>query len=102
MANLDVTSLVGTWFAAIVALVALIGIIGAVLIWRASRTQRQQVPARVRRNNNGFLSKGIRAGPGIYLLVQVKAPHFKSAPFPIMTSLSMLRSLNMQIRHPHG
>ena len=82
MANLDVASLVGTWVAAIVALVALIGIIGPVLVWRASRTQRHQALARVGRNNNGFLSRGIRAGPGIYLLVQVNAPHFKNAPFP--------------------
>ena len=81
MANVDVASLVGTWVAAIVALVALIGIIGPVLVWRASRTQRHQALARVGRNNNGFLSRGIRAGPGIYLLVQVKVPHFKVAPF---------------------
>ena len=80
MANLDVASLVGTWVAAIVALVALIGIIGPILVWRASRTQRHQALARVGRNNNGFLSRGIRAGPEIYLLVQVKAPHFKNAP----------------------
>ena len=81
MANLDVASLVGTWVAANAALVALIGIIGPVLVWRASRTQRHQAHARVGRNNNGFLSRGIRAGPGTYLLVQVKAPHFKNAPF---------------------
>ena len=81
MANLDVASLVGTWVAAIVALIALIGIIGPVLVWRASQTQRHQALARVGRNNNGFLSRGIHAGPGIYLLVQVNAPHFKKAPF---------------------
>ena len=82
MANLDVASLIGTWVAAIVALVALVGIIGPVLVWRASRTQRHQALAKVGRNNNGFLSRGIRAGPGIYLLMQVKAPHLKNAPFP--------------------
>ncbi|KAM0802739.1 hypothetical protein BDR22DRAFT_819417 [Usnea florida] len=80
MANLDVASLVGTWVAAIVALVALIGIIGPVLVWRASRTQRHQALATVGRNNNGFLSRGIHAGPAIYLLVQVKVPYFKNAP----------------------
>ena len=65
MASLDVASLVGIWVPAIVPLVAPIGIIDPVLVWRASRTQRRQALAKAGRNNNGFLSRGIRAGPGI-------------------------------------
>ena len=80
MPALEVASLIGTWVAAIVAVVALIGIAGPVLIWRASRTQRHQALAAIGSDNDGFLSRGIHAGPGIYLRQQVRAPQLRQTP----------------------
>jgi hypothetical protein len=38
----DIASVVGTWVAAGVAIIALLGVVGPLLIWRASRTERNR------------------------------------------------------------
>jgi hypothetical protein len=38
----EIGSLVGTWVAAGVAIIALLGIVGPMLVWRASRSERNK------------------------------------------------------------
>ena len=84
MGALDVASVIGSWVAAIIAIVALVGIIGRILIWRASRTERHRALAAVSNDNNyDFISRGIHAGPGIWLLQRVKVPLLHTAPVTI-------------------
>lgn len=84
MGALDVAGVIGTWVAAIIAIVALVGIIGPILIWRASRTERHRALAAVSNDNNyDFISCGIHAGPGIWLLQRVKVPLLHTAPVTI-------------------
>ncbi len=84
MGALDVAGVIGTWVAAFVAIVALVGIIGPILIWRASRTERHRALAAVSNDNNyDFISRGIHAGPDIWLLQRVKVPLLHTAPVTI-------------------
>ena len=80
MAGYDVAGVVGTWIAAFFAVVALLGVIGPVLVWRASRTERHKALAAVGNDSHGFISRGIHAGPNIWLLQRVRAPILDSAP----------------------
>ena len=82
MDSLDLAGVIGTWVAAFFAIVALVGIIGPILIWRASRTDRHKALAAAA-NDNEFVTKGIHAGPNIWLLQRVKAPLLKTAPLLI-------------------
>lgn len=79
MAALDIAGVIGTWVAAFIAIVALVGIIGPILIWRASRTERHKALAAAANTDNEFITKGIHAGPNIWLLQRVKAPLLKTA-----------------------
>ena len=83
MGSLEIAGVVGTWVAAFFAIVALVGIIGPILIWRASRTERHKALAAVANTDNEFITKGIHAGPNIWLLQRVKAPLLKTAPVVI-------------------
>ena len=84
MGALDVAGVIGTWVAAFIAIVALVGIIGPILIWRASRTERHRALAAVGNDNNyDFISRGIHAGPDIWLLQRVKVPLLRTAPVAI-------------------
>ena len=91
MAALDIASVIGTWVAAFVAVLALVGIIGPILIWRASRTERHLAIAAIEDDNNTFKSRGIHAGPGIWLLQRIRAPMLDSplASFEELVSLSL-------------
>ncbi|KAG7008493.1 hypothetical protein G7Y79_00005g016340 [Physcia stellaris] len=79
MGSLDIAGVIGTWAAAFIAILALVGIIGPILIWRASRTERHKALAAAA-NDNEFITKGIHAGPNIWLLQRVKASLLKTAP----------------------
>ena len=80
MAALDIASVIGTWVAAFVAILALVGIIGPVLIWRASRTERHLAISTIDDDDNIFRSRGIHAGPGIWLFQRIRAPILNIAP----------------------
>ena len=89
MAALDIASVIGTWVAAFVAILALVGIIGPILIWRASRTERHLAIAAVDDDHHIFLSRGVHAGPGIWLLQRMRAPLLDTAPASFEQSLSL-------------
>ena len=89
MAALDIASVIGTWVAAFVAIIALVGIIGPVLIWRASRTERHLAIAAIDDGNNKFKSRGIHAGPGIWLFQRMRAPILNIAPASFEESISL-------------
>ena len=89
MAALDIASVIGTWVAAFVAIIALVGIIGPVLIWRASRTERHLAIAAIDDDNNTFKSRGIHAGPGIWLLQRMRTPILNIAPASLEESISL-------------
>ena len=91
MAALDIASVIGTWVAAFVAILALVGIIGPVLIWRAPRTERHLAIPAIDDDNNTFRSRGIHAGPGIWLFQRMRAPILNIAPssFEEIISLSL-------------
>ena len=80
MAGYDIAGVIGTWIAAFFAVVALLGVIGPVLVWRASRTERHKALAAVGDDSHGFISRGIHAGPNIWLLQRVRAPILNLAP----------------------
>jgi len=86
---LEVAGVIGTWVAAFFAIVALVGIIGPVLIWRASRTERHQALAAIGNDNHGFVSRGIHAGPSIWLLQRVRAPLLDKGPKAIDSSFAL-------------
>ena len=89
MAALDIASVIGTWVAAFVAILALVGIIGPILIWRASRTERHLAIAAVDDDNHTFISRGVHAGPGIWLLQRMRAPLLDIAPASFEQSVSL-------------
>ena len=89
MAALDIASVIGTWVAAFVAILALIGIIGPILIWRASRTERHLAIAAVDDDNHTFISRGVHAGPRIWLLQRMRAPLLDKAPASFEQSISL-------------
>lgn len=89
MAALDIASVIGTWVAAFVAILALLGIVGPVLIWRASRTERHLAIAAIDDENNIFRSRGIHAGPGIWLLQRMRTPMLNMAPASVEKSVSL-------------
>jgi hypothetical protein len=77
MSSLEVAGVIGTWVAAFIAIVALVSIVGPVLIWLASRTDRQKALDSVGRDNNGFISNGYHLGPNIYLGRRIRVPRLK-------------------------
>lgn len=77
MSGLDVAGVIGTWFAAVVAIIALVGIVAPVLIWRASRTERHKAIAAIGTDSNGFVSKGLPLWSGIRMFQRVRAPKLK-------------------------
>ena len=89
MAALDIASVIGTWVAAFVAILALVGIIGPVLIWRASRTERHLAIAAIDDDNNTFKSRGVHAGPRIWLFQRMRAPILNIAPASFEQSISL-------------
>ena len=89
MAALDIAGVIGTWVAAFVAILALVGIIGPILIWRASRTERHLAIAAVDDDNHTFISRGVHAGPGIWLLQRMRAPLLDIAPASFEQSISL-------------
>ena len=89
MAALDIASVIGTWVAALVAILALVGIIGPVLIWRASRTERHLAISAIDDDDNTFRSRGIHAGPGIWLLQRMRAPILNITPASFEESISL-------------
>ena len=89
MAALDIASVIGTWVAAFVAILALVGIIGPVLIWRASRTERHLAISTIDDDDNIFRSRGIHAGPGIWLFQRMRAPILTIAPASFEQSISL-------------
>ena len=89
MAALDIAGVIGTWVAATVAILALVGIIGPILIWRASRTKRHLAIAAINDDNNTFKSRGIHAGPGIWLLQHMRTPILNEAPPSFEQSMSL-------------
>ena len=88
MAALDIASVIGTWIAAFVAILALVGVIGPVLIWRASRTERNLAISAID-DDNTFRSRGIHAGPAIWLLQRMRAPILNTAPASFEQSISL-------------
>ena len=89
MAALDIASVTGTWVAAFVAILALVGIIGPIIIWRASRTERHLAVAAIDDDNNIFRSRGIHAGPRIWLLQRMRTPILNIAPTSFEQSMSL-------------
>lgn len=80
MSGANTASLVGTSVAAFVAAVALFGIAGPILVWRASRTNRQRALTAIGDHNNGFLSSGLHLWPNLRLLQRVRAPMLVDPP----------------------
>jgi hypothetical protein len=74
MTSLEIAGVVGTWVAASLAIIALVGIVGPILIWRASRTERQKAIVNIGPRNNGYISKGIPVWPGERLGKGIRAP----------------------------
>ena len=89
MAALDIASVIGTWVAAFVAILALVGIIGPVLIWRASRTERHLAISAIDDDDNTFRSRGIHAGPRIWLFQRMRAPILNIAPASFEQSIPL-------------
>jgi hypothetical protein len=83
MSSTDIASTVGTWVAVFLALFALLGVLGPILVWRASRTLRNQALARLDAGlaeNGGFVSKGLYFTKDIRLFRRVKAPILRKEP----------------------
>ena len=89
MAALDIASVIGTWVAAFVAILALVGIIGPVLIWRASRTEQHLAISTIDDDDNIFRSRGIHAGPRIWLFQRLRAPMLNIAPASFEETISL-------------
>ena len=58
--------------------------------WRASRTERQQALATIDDKDHRFISRGIHAGPNIWLLKRVRAPILEKAPTIIDDSFTLI------------
>jgi hypothetical protein len=79
----EIGSLVGTWVAAGVAIIALLGIVGPMLVWRASRTERNKAIDLLSdggADTGGFVTKGIRVAPNIRLFRRFEAPDLRFSP----------------------
>jgi hypothetical protein len=84
MAESDRVSLagtIGTWAAVFVALVALIAVIGPVLIWAASRTERNKALHDARDAKQPFIGSGIHfVGFDVRLFRRIQAPIIDKMP----------------------
>ncbi|KAF2115757.1 hypothetical protein BDV96DRAFT_659036 [Lophiotrema nucula] len=79
----DVGSLVGTWVAAGVAIIALLGVVGPILVWRASRTDRNKAIDLLSdegADSGGFVTQGIRVTSKIRLFRRFEAPELRASP----------------------
>ena len=77
MSSTDIAGVVGTWLAVGLAMFALIGVVGPLLVWRASKSARNQALAKLDKGistSHGFVTKGVRFGPATYLFRRVRAP----------------------------
>lgn len=75
----DITSAVGTWIGASLALIALVGVIGPFLIYRASKAERNIALDAVG-NDTGYVSAGVKVTRSIRLFRQVRAPQLRYEP----------------------
>jgi hypothetical protein len=83
MGTTDIVSAVGTWIAVGLATVALLGVVGPLLVWRASKTARNQGLAGLDRgyaDSSGFVTKGFSFGREIRLFRRVRAPNLRDPP----------------------
>lgn len=79
----SIAGTIGTWVAVILAILALTAIIGPILVWRASKTKKQQALDALEHGDaesGGFVTKGIPFWPGIRLLRRVQVPKLSSEP----------------------
>jgi uncharacterized Tic20 family protein len=60
MASTEVTSTIGTWIAAFLAVLALFGIIGPWLVWRTLRSERHVAISTIDDPKNQFIFPGIQ------------------------------------------
>jgi hypothetical protein len=77
MSSTDIVGVVGTWLAVGLATFALLGVVGPLLVWRASKSARNQALAKLDKGlstSHGFVTKGIRFGPATYLFRRIRAP----------------------------
>lgn len=72
--SLDVSSTIGTWLAAGVAIIALVGIVGPWLALRASFSERNRALNTVFDKDQKYITSGIQLGGGVRLFRRVKAP----------------------------
>ena len=83
MSSLDVVGVVGMWVAVGLALFALLGVVGPLLVWRASKSARNRALAKLDEKPStsfGFVTPGIRFGPGARLFRRVRAPILTESP----------------------
>lgn len=83
MDKISLAGTIGTWVAVFLAILALIGVVGPVLVWRASRTERQVALKTVDSGlaeNGGFMTNGVQLWPGIRLFRRIRAPILTADP----------------------
>ncbi|KAK5677115.1 hypothetical protein LTS10_010304 [Elasticomyces elasticus] len=74
---------VGTWLAVFLALFALLGVVGPLLVWRASKSARNKALVALdagKRENGGFLTRGVHIGFKVKLFRRVRAPDLTADP----------------------
>jgi hypothetical protein len=89
MGSLDVMGVVGTWVAVGLALSALLGVVGPLLVWRASKSARNRALARLDEKPStsfGFVTPGLRLGPGTRLFRRVRVPILTESKSPKLLS----------------
>ena len=89
MGSLDVMGVVGTWVAVGLALFALLGVVGPLLVWHASKSARNRALAKLDEKPStsfGFVTPGLRLGPGTRLFRRVRAPILTESKSPKLLS----------------
>jgi hypothetical protein len=89
MGSLDVMGVVGTWVAVGLALFALLGVVGPLLVWRASKSARNRALAKLDEKPStsfGFVTPGVRFGPGTRLFRRVRTPILTESKSPKLLS----------------
>lgn len=81
--TLDLVSTIGTWFGVGLALLALIGVVAPVLVWRATKSERNKALNALDQGGAdtfGYISHGIWTGTRVRIFRRIRAPLLGSEP----------------------
>jgi len=83
---------IGTWAAVVIALLALVAVLGPILVWAASRTQRNKALHAAGDANQSFIGSGFHfIGFDVRLLRRIKAPILDKVPDNLVLTFDTTR-----------